>query len=183
MNKHPIPPEMEKTNTCFFTGHRILTCEDTLYPHLVRSILRLAENGYRYFISGGALGFDLLAAQTVIALQTQYGKEVQLVLALPCRDQTARWDTKQKLTMEALRTYHAVKQYAHGVVYMHDFYVDGCMRERNRFMVEHASRCIACWDGSFRGGTAQTVRMAQKEGVPVLNLYPAAAGSGKVQEI
>lgn len=178
-----LPEDMTPANTCFFTGHRVLSGKQItdIYTSLVRGILQAAEDGYRYFISGGAMGFDLLAAETVVLLQQDFGRRICLVLALPCRDQTARWLYGRK-GLENIRRYHAIKAQAQSVLYLTDFYTDGCMQERNRFMVEHSSRCIACWNGSPRGGTAQTVRMAENAGIPIRNLHPAGRNNNETAQ-
>lgn len=170
-----LPEDMCPENTCFFTGHRFISEKQLrhMYTPLVRCILQMAEDGCRYFLDGGALGFDLLAARTAVLLRQEFQKDIRLVLALPCRDQTARW-LQGSGGLENIRRYHEIKAHAQAVVYVTDFYTDGCMRERNRFMVEHSARCIAFWNGSPKGGTAQTVRMAKDAGIPVWNLYPVS---------
>lgn len=179
---HGLPEDMTPENTCFFTGHRFLSEEQKrhMYPSLVRCILHMAEEGYLYFCNGGAMGFDLFCARTVALLRQEFKRDVRLVMALPCRDQTARWLYGQN-GLDNIRLYHAVKANAQAVVYMHDFYRDGCMKERNQFMVTHSSRCIACWNGSPRGGTAQTIRLTKEAGLPIWNMYPAAAEGGQVE--
>ena len=54
---------------------------------------------------------------------------------------------------------------------MNDFYFEGCMRERNRYMVEHSSFCVACFDGSLKSGAGQTYRLAQKSGLKIYNCW------------
>ena len=51
-------------------------------------------------------------------------------------------------------------------------YYDGCMQARNRYMVDRASVCIA-YLTETRGGTAGTVRYAEKQGISVINLADA----------
>ncbi len=173
-----LPEDMHPGNTCFFTGHRFFSEKQLrkMYTPLVECILHMAEEGYLYFLNGGAMGFDLLCAETVALLRYEFQRDVRLVMALPCRDQTARWlygKQKQK-GLDTIRRYHNVKAKAQSVIYMTDFYTEGCMKERNRFMAEHSSRCIAYWSGVARGGTAQTVCLAEKAGMPVYNLYSPA---------
>lgn len=177
-----LPEDMRPDNTCFFTGHRFLSEKQKrcMYPSLVRCILHMAEEGYLYFCNGGAMGFDLFCARTVVLLRQEFKRDVRLVMALPCRDQTARW-LYGKNGLENIRLYHAVKANAQSVVYMTDFYRDGCMKERNQFMAEHSGRCIAYWNGSPKGGTAQTIRLTKQAGVPIWNVYPAAKEGGQVE--
>ena len=52
--------------------------------------------GYRHFITGGAIGFDTVAAVCVInARDTKY-PDITLTLAVPCPDQTLKWSEKDK---------------------------------------------------------------------------------------
>lgn len=41
----------------------------------------------------------------------------------------------------------------------------GCMARRNRYMVDRACRIIAVYDGEPRGGTAQTLAYAMRQGL------------------
>lgn len=45
------------------------------------------------------------------------------------------------------------------------------MNERNKFMVEHASVCIACWNGK-PSGTANTLRYAKENGCKIKIINP-----------
>lgn len=53
------------------------------------------------------------------------------------------------------------------------------MKIRNARLVELASDyCICYWNPkNFRSGTGQTVRMAQKKGIEVINLFESASNS------
>lgn len=87
--------EASKTReeTCCFTGHRKIPEEER--EQLAR---RLEATGRRadpcrcalFQGAGGALGFDTLAAQTILKLRTQYS-QVKLILVLPCETQTRGW--------------------------------------------------------------------------------------------
>ena len=47
------------------------------------------------------------------------------------------------------------------------------MLERNRFLIEHASILLAVYNGERRGGTAATMRYAQKLGREIIVIDPA----------
>ena len=96
-----------------------------------------------------------------------------LILALPCRDQTGAWlRLPEEERSRNLREYQRLKGLADGICYVADFYFDGCMRERNRFMIERSSFCVACYDGRRAGGAGQTWRMAVKAGLKIYNTWP-----------
>lgn len=57
-----------------------------------------------------------------------------------------------------------------------------CMKERNARLVELASECcIAYWNANNkRSGTGQTVRMAQKKGLEVINIFESSSNNVKL---
>ena len=58
------------------------------------------------------------------------------------------------------------------MTYISEDYHDGCMMERNRYMVDHAAYLLAVYNGEWRGGTAATVRYAQKLGRKTIVIEP-----------
>ncbi|MBQ7923140.1 MAG: DUF1273 family protein [Clostridia bacterium] len=173
MSDPQISTDMTRDNTCLFTGHRAIaeSARSPLYADLLRCILKLHGEGIRYFLSGGAIGFDMLAAGAVLQAK-RFSKDIHLVLVLPCRNQTERWmRVNSESAVANLQAYQHLKDEADSIVYVSDLYYDGCMRDRNAKMIEMGSRCIAYWNGSGMGGTAQTVRMAKKANIPLINLW------------
>ncbi len=134
--------------------------KDALIKDLRTTLELFASSGMREFICGGALGFDTLAATEVLRLKERF-PDISLFLALPCRDQAARWTSAQK------KTYDAILQKADKVEWLFDHYVPGCMQMRNRFMVDHADVCVAYYTGR-PGGTMQTIQYAKEKGVRLL---------------
>ena len=155
---------MIQNGVCCFTGHR--TYESSVTPMEREFFEKLVDNlinyGYTTFIAGGALGFDTAAAEYILKKRV-LGAHIRLVLILPCADQASRWSFAQR------RRYEGVKQAADKVICLHDSYVDGCMQERNRMMVEKSTACIAyCTED--QGGTAGTLRYAMQRGIDVYNV-------------
>lgn len=150
--------------TCCFTGHRAIPAADRarIEKQTARAINQLIGDGYGTFVSGGALGFDLLAAETVLRAKTVY-PAIRLVMVLPCRDQTAHWAPAD------CARYDAIVAAADEVIYTADVYHRGCMHLRNRAMVTMSDGCI-CYLTAATGGTAYTVGLAQKKGIPVFNV-------------
>ena len=63
-----------RARTCCFTGHREIPF---LRRHHIAKVLKqelekLIEQGVIYFGAGGALGFDTMAAQTVLSLKSKH---------------------------------------------------------------------------------------------------------------
>lgn len=150
---------MNKTYTCSFTGHRKIddTAYATLGLQLFCKIEELAKQGYTCFCSGGALGFDLLAAQTVIRLKEDF-PAIRLCMILPCHNQERFWNDTQKAE------YRAVLQNADEIVYTSDVYHQGCMFKRNRALVDSSSHLVAYLNAET-GGTKYTVDYAVKNGI------------------
>ena len=69
--------------TCCFTGHRIIKITPELVQRLRDTIINMIECGVTDFYNGGAIGFDMLCAETVIALKAEY-KDIKLHMLLPC---------------------------------------------------------------------------------------------------
>ena len=124
------------------------------YIYGVRAVIEAIEQGYRYFGCGGALGFDTLAAQTVLELKNEY-PQIRLILVLPCRDQTRDW--KEADIAEYERIMKAADYYS------------GCMHKRNRHLVDNSSLCI-CYLTEQSGGTVYTVNYARSQGLKIINV-------------
>lgn len=125
-------------------------------------LIEAIEQGYRYFGDGGACGFDLLAAQTVLKLKGEY-PEIKLILVLPCQDQTRGW------AQQDIEEYERIKAAADKVVFTSKEYYSGCMHKRNRHLVDNSSLCI-CYLTEQSGGTAYTVDYAQSQGLKIINV-------------
>ena len=159
---------MERENTCCFTGHRQISPEimPTLATELESVLLRLIGDGFRFFCAGGALGFDTLAAETVLHLKMQY-PQIRLILILPCHEQTRSWKP------EDVRRYEAIRQKADKVIYTAEHYTRGCMHRRNCYMVEHSTICVAYCTRST-GGSAYTLKYARKKKLCIILLAEQA---------
>lgn len=154
--------EIDESRTCFFTGHRIIPQEeiDDVINKTKQYIIDLINKGVNTFLCGGALGFDTICGQIVLSLKNEY-KNIKLYMIIPCKDQDKYWNNKDKETY-----WHLIKN-ADRVIYTQDKYKAGCMHLRNRFMSDNSSYAIAYLKKSG-GGTAYTVKYAQKNGVNVL---------------
>ncbi|MBQ8508625.1 MAG: DUF1273 family protein [Clostridia bacterium] len=153
-----------RPQTCCFTGHRIIPAgmRDILARRLDVAIDAMIQEGYCYFGAGGALGFDTMAAQSVLRAKEKY-PHIRLILVLPCRDQAAKWNIRNR------RIYEDILSKSDRKVYMTDVYTEDCMFRRNRRLVECSSACI-CYLTKTGGGTAYTVREAEQHGLRIVNL-------------
>lgn len=154
----------EPISTVCFTGHRdISRAHAFALPRVLeRELVTLIERGATIFRTGGAVGFDTLAALKVLELK-EVNPHIELELILPCRNQTERWPEAE------IRTYEYVLSRADRHVFLFDRYVNGCMLERNRRLVKGSDVCVA-YCCQKRGGTLYTVTQAIKQGLEVVNL-------------
>ena len=153
-----------KEKTVCFTGHRTIPMlkKWKIEKKLKETLEALIDNGYCYFGAGGALGFDTIAAQTVLGLKKKH-PEIKLILVLPCKNQTRGWEEKD------VSVYESIIEQSDKVVYTQEHYDRGCMFKRNRHLVDNSSVCVA-YLTEEKGGTAYTVNYANQKGVKVINI-------------
>jgi uncharacterized phage-like protein YoqJ len=155
---------------CSFTGHR--TVADGVYSSLAKLIDAAVDyaykNGCRKFYTGGARGFDTMAARAVILYRISH-PDVRLCLLLPCKNQSEKWCGSE------VQSYEYILSVADEVEYVRDDYTDGCMRERN-FKLAAVCDILIAYSGRQKSGSAQTVRFAKEAGKTVYNLYARANG-------
>lgn len=153
-----------REKTCFFTGHRRILAVDELKIRLkIKNAVRdLYGMGVKHFISGGATGFDMTAAEVVAGLKESF-PDITLSLYLPCENHTEKWYESDVIRFnELLKAADEVK-------YTKKVYDAECMRLRNQAMVLDSAYAIA-WSENRPGGTSQTLAMAKKMRCAVRNL-------------
>jgi len=165
-----------KSFTCAFTGPRPsnlpiicgknVNAPACLFAEIEGAIRQAVHEGFRIFVSGGAMGSDLWCAQKVMELKDEI-PDLQLHFYLPCETQANEW------TDDWRECYFDLLAASNNTVYIQHAYTKGCMSRRNRALVDASSRLIAIYDGvKIAGGTAYTVRYAEKSGVSVYSLWP-----------
>jgi len=156
----------KKNQTCCFTGHRNIPVNQygTIQHSLEAEIICLIHQDVRYFGAGGALGFDTMAALTVLKLKPQF-PHIRLILVLPCKEQTKGW------RQEDVECYSRILNAADKVVYTSERYDQYCMHKRNRHLVDHSMFCIS-YLTDRKGGTAYTVNYAKQKGLQITSLAP-----------
>lgn len=155
--EYDIPREL----SVGFTGHRpdrLPWGRDENSEECLRFKKRLEDEiigacraGARYFLSGMADGFDLIAAEAVLGLADRF-PDIRLVAVFPYG------------TGSSPRKRAAAERAAFAIS-MFESYDPDCYRARNRFIVDHSARMICCFGGDARTGTGHTVRMALSAGL------------------
>ena len=140
---------------CCVTGHRTIPVDRLAYVEmeLRKAIMAAVNDGYTRFISGGAVGTDLLFAAIVAEMKEQ-GHRLFLEAALPYSN---RKKSKDSDFQKMLAACDAVKVIS-------ERYNRGCYFARNRYMVNESSRIIAVYDGRESGGTFYTIQYARAGG-------------------
>ena len=113
--------DFDLSTTCCFTGHRVLK-KDFNDQAVSEIIDKLIENGYRTFLVGMAIGFDLKVFEI---LQTKKKFNIDVIACVPCKDQDKFFNKNQK------EQYKNAIDNADKVIYLSEEYYDGCMQKRN----------------------------------------------------
>ena len=159
-----------RQESCCFTGHRPgklpwkyneadARCL-ALKRRMTDAVEAAYEEGYRHFLCGMAMGCDLYFCECVLALRERH-PDVTVEAAIPCPSQCGGWTPDQQAR------WHAIVDRCDFETVVQDRYGPGCMQRRNRYMVDHAARLIAVFDGQD-GGTRRTVEYALRSGLEVV---------------
>lgn len=159
---------VDKEKSCCFTGHR----PETLYAEglneqeakmiISNAVNDAIQSGFRLFICGGCRGGDFLFGEVVAEIKKKRS-DIFLECAVPCLQQSAKWNSADR------ERYDNLLSSADRVTVLSSHYYNGCMQNRNRYMVDNSAMLIAMFNGSS-GGTAFTVKYAQKKHLTVVNL-------------
>lgn len=168
---------MTKLNnlTVCFTGHRPQNLpfgfneEDPRCIRMRRMLARKTEElilsqGATHFISGMAIGVDIICAEIVLELREKYS-HITLECAVPCKSQPCKWSDSMK------ERYYSILERSNKVTFVQDSYTSDCMHKRNRYMIEHTDVVIAVWNGN-PSGTGYTVNYAKEKGRKIYLLNP-----------
>ncbi len=129
---------------------------------LEETVRKLAKKGVTEYRAGGARGFDMLAAQTVLRLKKEI-PALRLVIKLPYKQKAGELERRGK---GASRGNVCAGR---STSYIAEHYTRGCMQRRNRELVEGSGYCVS-YCTRDTGGTAYTVAYARKNGLEIINL-------------
>jgi len=135
-----------------FTGHRPekLTRSDIVIRRdLEKEIRQAVADGLNVFITGMARGVDIWAAQIVLMLRDE-GCDVKLMCACPYEGFERSW------SQDWQNQYREILASADLVKYVCGGYSRSCFQIRNEWMVNHAARVIAVFNGE-KSGTKNTI--------------------------
>ena len=154
--------EAKNSQAVAFTGHRkeriLQGCGnnplilDRIKDAVAELVTELYGKGYKVYYTGMANGFDMAAAEALVA-------------AVPFRKQPLWFDAEDRLL------YARLLERMDRVVMISENYRKGCYLRRDEYMVRKADTVIAYWDLVPKGGTFYTISKALESGKPVINIY------------
>ena len=158
--------KFSRAATAAFSGHRFIDASqrEHVKKRLSSAVLDAYGNGIRNFISGFAIGFDMMAAEVVAALK-QTHPDITLTAAIPFNEQASRFGFYDR------KRYVRLLKVADEVIILSDSYYPRCFLDRDEFMVSHSSCLIAYYDGREKGGTFYTIRKAMAQNIPIVNVF------------
>lgn len=142
---------------------------DAIGRVLREAVARQRSAGRDTFLCGMAEGFDMLAAETVIAMQRD-DPGIKLVAVVPFEGQ------ERFFAPDDRARYAAILACAAATVLLSPNYRRDCFHRRNDYLVENSS-ALVCWFDGRPGGTAYTVKAAVRAGLEVWNLLDSGAES------
>ena len=168
--------------TACFTGHRKLgavyynrhnpsTEWHTLKQFMDGVITELIKLPHQIdrFISGLAIGVDMLGAESVNDVRILHGLEnnIELVGAMPFPSQPNKWPQPTR------EHWNDICAMCNNVVAVsQDPYHPSKMQLRNQWMVDQSDYVIAVWNGIKYGGTWNCMSYALNQNKPILAVQP-----------
>ena len=117
---------------------------------------KLISEGYTYLISGLAEGADLDFAYVGTLYREKY-PNVFIEGAAPYRRKPDAGSFRDKIISRCDK-----------VTVLAERYYDGCMQDRNMYMVDKADVVLAIWNGEQHGGTWNTISYAKSQGKKII---------------
>lgn len=166
---------MNTNKTVMFTGHRSQNLpfgfdESNIKCLKLKQIIKtqlcdLIENeSATNFISGMAIGVDMICAEIVLELKKEYAN-ISLECAIPCESQPNRWSESFQ------QRYYCILNECDKKTVLQKEYTSDCMYKRNKYMVDNSDIVMAVWNGT-KSGTGYTVEYAKKKGRKILVFNP-----------
>lgn len=161
-----VQTDIRQEKAAAFTGHRFIPYKDKkrLQENLKEAVKGCLQSGIRHFIGGMAVGFDMLAMETVLDMKGER-PDIRLTAVIPFRNQPDKFSPKDK------ERYQSILAKADNVIMLSETYFDGCYLRRNDYMLDRSSHVISYFNGEPKGGTFYTCRRAERMGLRIDNLY------------
>lgn len=162
--------KIEKERAVSFTGYRtekiIRTCKESnpisYVLNAVSEVVELLYNeGYTTFLSGMAVGFDMIAAEAVLALKERH-PDVRLIAVIPYEGQEIGYDDLD------ISRYNRIYRNAE-IIFTSRSYHDKAYFDRNDYLIANCSK-VVCYYTGLIGGTMYTINRTKKANIPIINI-------------
>lgn len=162
--------------TVAFTGHRTINGKyhpDGEWPlvlDVTSSLIYVLHKTYGHvdFISGGALGFDQVAALTVIHLREFGQLPIRLIMALPFKGFESKWPVSSQKVLATIISNADLTNYI-----SNPGYEPWKMMKRNEWMVDNAKTVVALYLGEGKtGGTLNCINYVRSLKKPLITIHP-----------
>ena len=157
----------QEQQTCCLTGHRVIPPgeEKKIMVRAQNILLRLIrEKNVRYFGVGGAVGFDMLAAEYLLELKAHRERQIKVISVLPYPAWQETEDWTDALRLREDRILRACDK----IVYVRPEFEKRVFLLRDQKLVDGSAYCVS-YCNRPRTGTAYTVKYAMDHGVKVYN--------------
>ena len=131
---------------------------------LAGTIEELIRQRYQHFLSGGAMGMDMFAAEAVLQLKDKY-PNITLEMVSPFDGQATRWAPEYR------HRHQWLFDRADVITFTGHEYHRAALFIRNQYMVDHADLLLAAYDGQS-GGTRMTVEYARRKNIQIMLIQP-----------
>jgi uncharacterized phage-like protein YoqJ len=132
---------------------------------IMQVLKQLIYEGYDNYLCGFDRGSDLIFAENVIKLKSQY-KGIKLESILPCEEHATHWTESDR------DKYFSLLAECDKETMLRTHYEKDCFFIRNKFMVGKSDALIAVYDGKL-SLTMQTVNFARRLCKRVICINPA----------
>src|SRR5574344_1657047 len=106
----------------------------------------------------------MISAEIILELKKTY-KKVSLIAVIPCLNQEIKWKPEQQ------KRYNKILSQCDEKIVLSNTYTPTCMNDRNKYMVDHSSTIIACFNGK-PSGTGNTIKYAKEKGLNIKIINP-----------
>lgn len=141
--------------------------EKKLMDIFMEILIPLIEQGYNVFLSGMATGSDLIFAKTILELKKQYDHLI-LEAIIPFKSQESSYNISDK------NDYSYILSSCNIVRVLQNNYSKDCFFKRNKYLINSSNILISVTNDTklFKSGTTQTIGLAKKKDILVINIDP-----------
>lgn len=143
------------------TGHRDVKSDTKQKLHEAVTSMVPVWGTEIHFVTGGAVGFDLIAAEYAL----EHGYRYTIILPFPFAIHTRFWSNNQRKRLEEVIN-KATEYLVLGYEYKPSSYF-----KRDKAIVDKSETVLCYHDGREKGGTWYTIKYARKKQKEILNCY------------